>query len=343
MASEHHKNSSAEGLFLAAQSGDAAKVSDALQAGVDVNIRDTRPESPGFTPLMLAAVQGNAEVVAQLLQNGADVSVKDDNVQDSDSGFSFVFREGGVAMVREGGFQMHRTALGWAAESGHADVAQLLLKNGAEVDALDRAKLSPLLIAADSNSLGTVQLLLAAGADVNLRCRGKQTALMFAAEKGHADVIDALAQGGAKLELKDADGYTALMLAASKAQPASVAALIKAGADLQAKSKIGRTALHTPLGTAFLIKDYVNEKFVFRFKIDSQRIYETAKLLIDAGADPQAQDQHGATPMQMAEQMVEMTGAFHEIIDLFNNAEPGKRVLEKTTKKPAAKKSKRAE
>jgi ankyrin repeat protein len=95
-------------LWLAANHGDAAVIQALLKGGADAN-----EQLPlGRRPLMLAARSGSVATVRALLDRGADV-----NATETERG---------------------TTALMQAADQGHADVLQELLKHGAKVAALSK-------------------------------------------------------------------------------------------------------------------------------------------------------------------------------------------------------------
>ncbi len=92
---------SSEELFDAARRGDEARVTQLLDAGVDVNAK-ARYDA---TALMFAADRGHLGIVRRLVERGADVNA-------ADTFYKF-------------------TALGMARGSGPRDVAKVLLQHGA--------------------------------------------------------------------------------------------------------------------------------------------------------------------------------------------------------------------
>jgi len=95
-------------LWLAASHGDAAVIQVLLKGGANAN-----EQLPlGRRPLMLAARSGSVPAVRALLERGADV-----NATETERG---------------------TTALMQAADQGHADVLQELIKHGAKVGALSK-------------------------------------------------------------------------------------------------------------------------------------------------------------------------------------------------------------
>ena len=97
--------------------------------------------------------------------------------------------------------------------------------------------------AADKGDINSVEILLAEGADVNANTANGMTALMCAASKGHTGIVQNLLDKGADVNTKRYDGLTALTLAAFFGHAGSVSALLAKGADVYAKDNHGSTAL----------------------------------------------------------------------------------------------------
>lgn len=181
----------------------------ALFAGVVV--AETSP-LPTDSRISEAAMQGDVAGVRALLQQKADV-----NGAQADGS----------------------TALHWAAYNDNAEMAEMLVKAGANVNATTRlGNLTPLLMAATNGSTRIVELLLKAGADANSANDVGTTALMFAAGAGDAAMVRLLLDHGANVNAKDAtNGQTALMFAAARDREEAIRVLIKAGADTGAVSR----------------------------------------------------------------------------------------------------------
>ena len=170
------------------------------------------------------------------------------------------------------------TALHWAAAGGDASAINRLIQAGADVNARDRLHTTPLHLAASLSARpDVITLLVEAGADVNARDRD--------------------------------DDRTPLHWAAQNANPAPIVRrLIEAGADPRARDKWGMTPLHTHSHQTFVAKAarFVGE--VFDAHADTHPSItpvrhsdpEAIKALIRAGADPDAIDDHGNTPLHMA-------------------------------------------
>ena len=119
-------------LVLAADNGDAAKVTELLSHRTRVNARDR-----GFTPLLAAALQGHADVCELLLDLGN-------------------------ANIEEVEFYGN-TALNTSAREGHTDTVALLLSKGARVDNVNENGFTPLLSAANGGHDDVCRLLLSTG------------------------------------------------------------------------------------------------------------------------------------------------------------------------------------
>ncbi len=82
-------------------------------------------------------------------------------------------------------------------DSHAVKVVKLLVKSGVNVNCVNEASVSPLMIAAANGQGDMVAVLLAAGADKNAVNDSGDTAICYAAAEGHAKVIKQLAEAGA--------------------------------------------------------------------------------------------------------------------------------------------------
>ena len=155
-------------LIAAVKANDASKVQTLLAGGANVNER----ENDGTTPLMLAAHMGNLPLVDELVKAGADVNAADER--------------GWTALAKS----TYNPDL----KRGFADVAQTLIKAGANIEAQVTYGVRPLMLAAGYGETEVVEVLLEAGADVTARNEGGFTALMMVKQKHYVDVINLLHQ-----------------------------------------------------------------------------------------------------------------------------------------------------
>ncbi len=200
-----------------------------IAKGADVNSKNI----DGQTPVDAAMTQNRGSTVGLLIEKGADVTIHVAVFAgDIDKVRSFI--ESGVSVDAKDrtGF----TPLHWAARTGHTDIAECLIANGANVNAGDDS--TPLQEAA-SYSKEMVELLVAKGADINA---GPWTALHGAVDEGLKDIVELLIQKGADVNARDSKGRKPLHLAAWY-RPNMVELLVSKGADINARDKDGKTPL----------------------------------------------------------------------------------------------------
>jgi len=137
----------------------------------------------------------------------------------------------------------------------HVDVAELLLKHGAKINAKNNGNLTALHGAASYGDIAAMDLLLAHGADPNMVSGGGSTVLMillgslwFDAEKTDAEMKDfifSLIRRGVRVDAQNSEGVTVLQQAAALEFPDLLQELLSRGAPVNARSKTGWTALHS--------------------------------------------------------------------------------------------------
>ena len=200
-------------LVDAARGRDASEVRALLEAGADVNAR----QSDGATALHWAAHWDDRELASLLLHAGAKV----------DSAAAY-----GV------------TPLSLAAANASASLVDLLLEAGANPNAARESGETPLMRAAATGSVAAVRSLLAAGANVDAADPvGAQTPLMLAASGRHPDVVALLLAHGADVEARSGLGFTPLLFAAREGELTGARRLVAAGADVDAAMPDGTSAL----------------------------------------------------------------------------------------------------
>ena len=91
------------------------------------------------------------------------------------------------------------SALHLTAFEGNQIIAELLVAEGSDVDALSiKNHLTPLYWAAKGGHLAIVELLISKGANVNSRTKRGKTPLKVAIKKGHRIVAELLWRHGAR-------------------------------------------------------------------------------------------------------------------------------------------------
>ena len=140
-----------------------------------------------------------------------------------------------------------QTPLHHAAKLDHFKVAELLVKNGAPLNALDSDRRTPLLVAASKSSHQTIDILLRCKASCKLRDKDNRNLLHILIVNGSN-----LAQINLKsipilkqiLEEKDDHGCTAVHYASKSGQITSLQRLFCYGASFSVKDKELRNPVH---------------------------------------------------------------------------------------------------
>jgi ankyrin repeat protein len=259
------------------------------------------------TPLHQAVLSGDRGAVQRLIRSKADIN----------------------AANRYG-----VTPLSLAAQRGHADLIDALLKAGASVK-LAEAKLPEgqtlLMHAARTGSVASLKALIAAGSSLNAReTRTGTTAVVWAATSNRGDAVRVLAEAGADLivlskvtsyphtqngvllsgleegysyvgqTVLPRGGWSAAMYAAREGAVEAARALAESGANLD---------LTDPEGTTALIVAIINGH------------YDVAAALVAKGANPNIADIKGMTPLYAAVDM-------HTIGDTFGRPYPPKDMID---------------
>ncbi|KAH9493028.1 GA-binding protein subunit beta-2 [Bulinus truncatus] len=103
--------------------------------------------------------------------------------------------------------------LHFAAQYGHQDTAEVLLRAGISRDARTKVDRTPLHVASQEGHLAIVQLLLQSNADIDAKDMLKMTPLHWSTEKGHVNIIATLIRNGADVTLEDKFNRTPLDIA----------------------------------------------------------------------------------------------------------------------------------
>ncbi|CAD5118145.1 DgyrCDS6881 [Dimorphilus gyrociliatus] len=170
---------SLEELKVAIFRSNLSDVKDIIEKGCNVN----SVFSSKWSPLMYAANSGNDEIVSYLLNKGADANYHCD-------------RETALIVA----------CYCVKTEERILNVVKILIQNGADVKAINRRHISPLMYAARNNYCKVVDLLLNNGAEINSQDDKGYTALIWAAEQGRMEVAGLLLDRGADKKIRSKRG-----------------------------------------------------------------------------------------------------------------------------------------
>jgi ankyrin repeat protein len=299
-AAEQQKKQTA--LMWAAAQGQAPMVRELIAHKADVNARafvnptanamftdatpldwpsevSTEPRAQyrppgGLTPLLYATREGCVDCVRALVEGGANI-----NLQDPE----------GV------------TPLIMAVTNMHFDAAVYLIKAGANVDKWDLWGRNPLYCAVDVNtlphggradrpsldettSLQVIEMLLEAGANPNLQLKLLPPYRNIGADRGVDSMLTI--------------GSTPLLRAAKALDAPAIALLLKHGANPNLPNMRGTTPTMAAAGLGSVDAD---TRGVYTTEDTAQRSVDSLKLILDAGGEINAHDTiRGQTPLHGA-------------------------------------------
>ncbi|MDD5177055.1 MAG: ankyrin repeat domain-containing protein [Sterolibacterium sp.] len=136
------------------------------------------------------------------------------------------------------------------AATGDGDIPRVeqLIEAGANINATDSLKRTPLFAAVFCNHPQAINLLIGRGSDINAMDFSGMSPLHAAVVVGAVHAVQTLIEKGANLDMRNMAGHTPLHLAAATNQIAMVELLLEHGANAQVNDKNGNAA-------AFLASD----------------------------------------------------------------------------------------
>jgi ankyrin repeat protein len=140
-----------------------------------------------------------------------------------------------------------RTPLMVAVELKEHELAKLLIRMGADVNARSNDGDHCLSRAVENNDVGMLEILMNASANIESQSRGCYSPLGLAAARGFVAIIEFLLKRGANLEAKGEMNETPLMEACFFGQLDAVMCLLTHGADRSAKNAFGESVLEVAI------------------------------------------------------------------------------------------------
>jgi len=228
--------------------------------------------------LLDVAVAGDVKDMEKRLGAGVDPDVEDPGETSLHHAAKLCRPELAELLLKHGADPNARDAVGntplyYAAVFCCVEVAELLLRHGADVK-----RGNPLYEAVSGGCRAVAELLLRHGADPNME-DGWGIPLHAAVWRGDAMLVELLLRHGADPNVRDSAGNTALHKAVEYGVTDIAAVLLRYGADPNARNKEGRTPLHVAA-------------------MRCQR--DLVELLLRHGADLNARDARGGTPLYYA-------------------------------------------
>jgi len=308
-------------LMTCARAGEAGAVRALLARGATVNAKES---SHNQTALMWAAAGSHPRVVQALLERGADVRARSREYTQTVT--SEVTQRAGREELNYTVPRGGSTALLFAARSGDAESARLLVAAGADVNEALPDGATALIVAAHSGHRQAALALLDKGANPNAGGVG-YTALHAAVLRSDVELIKALLAQGADpnaaitrgtpvrrnsqdFELpKTLIGATPYLLAAKFLEPEIMRALAAGGADTRRPMKDGATPLMAASGMGVIAPAQDEKRGTDRRGLaildggqvePESRVLETVTTALTLGSDLEATNPSGETALHIA-------------------------------------------
>ena len=245
-----------------------------LDRGADANVCDDDDDRPKQTPLKFAAAHGDAVLVKRLLACGADVNQMH-GVSYTALHYAVVPRAG-LCYTPFLRISLHKGRS--VGKESLKNVIRMMLRSGGKPNVLNQRGETPLYLACTPTDyevcFDIVQILLEHGADPNI-CPPCDRSLLATRHYVQSPLSLAAVYGNVEL----------------------ATLLIKYGARVDHSDDFCRTALHFAIGYGDL-EDKCSEVCMILAKI--KRCTSTAETLLSAGADVNALDEDGASPLYLA-------------------------------------------
>ena len=164
-------------LNYASANGKYEIVEFLLKSGMDIN----KGDDGGYTPVHWATQEGQLEVVKLLAYNGGDLEKEDEN---------------------------SITPLYLAATDGYTEIIEFFISKNVSIDSIyyGPSSCTPLNIACICNKISAVELLLKNGANIEAEDDEGRTPLFNASLKGNIEVVKTLLKYGANKNTKNKRG-----------------------------------------------------------------------------------------------------------------------------------------
>ena len=177
--------------------------------------------------------------------------------------------------------EYRETPIAYAAKEANWEIVKILMSHGANVDYLDQSGISLLHYAAEQGNKEIAKILITKGANVSAGdYENAMTPLHYAAERGDREIVEMLLAHDAEVNIVNSQGRTPLINAMEKDEQEIMKVLIAHGADINPVDEQSRnSALH---------------------KVTAEGNQKLVEMLIAYGADVNAVNNYRETPLHYA-------------------------------------------
>ncbi|WMT84150.1 ankyrin repeat domain-containing protein [Wolbachia endosymbiont of Listronotus oregonensis] len=299
-------------VHVAAESNNTNIIEFFLSKGMNVDDTDRY----GRTPLYCASWNGHLGVVKYLVEKGADINAQDKGGETSLDAATDQKHDDVVGYLKQ--VQLNQELL-IAAQYGNFDEVRDLVSQGASLNTKYSNGMTVMHSAAYGGNLDIVKYFVAdAKNSLEIKDNGSRVPLHYAAYNGKLDVVKYfIDEEKVDVNLKDSDGQTALHMASGGSHLDVVEYLASKGADIKAKDKDGKTPLDIAIDqkhdsiVKYLKQAQLNEQLLAAVK-DSD--FNEVQGLVNRGANVNAKDKDGKTPLHYASQSYHRLGMVKYLI-----------------------------
>ncbi|MFO0994277.1 MAG: ankyrin repeat domain-containing protein [Hyphomicrobiales bacterium] len=168
--------------------------------------------------------------------------------------------------------------------AGDAARVDVLINAGAPVDEKNKSGETALLLAVKHDKTAIAKSLMASGASIDARAKNKDTPWLLAGASGRTELIREMVPLGPDLSIRNRYGGNALIPACERGHVETIKVLLTTDIDVDHVNNLGWTCLLEIV----ILGD------------GGPRHVEAARLVLDAGANPNLADKDGLPPLAHA-------------------------------------------
>ena len=266
-------------LHTAVHSNNIQTIQVLLANEIDVDLRDNF----GNTPFQHAILFGNVEMSKLLLGQGANLNHQNFEGNSglhllSSSKLTNRYLRNMQEIERQSELNVETDIAQLLTTNFSTNFAlfQLLISEGAQIDAKNKLGQTPLQTAVLANNIEFIRSIISAGVNIENQDSDGNTAIHLAVIENFANVVEFLARNDAKVNTANFSGDLPIHSASLTATADIIGILVRFGADLTIRNNSGRSPIH--------------------LAVYSQNL-QTAKALIDNGAKVEIRDSNNNTAL----------------------------------------------